>query len=94
VSKLIGYVTVHDEDGSPFTFAPGDDVPGWAADKITNPAVWDDLPESGESKSVKPFSQLNKSELEAVAVDEGIDISEASTNDEIRAAIKAARESK
>jgi len=42
----------------------------------------------------KPFSQLSKTELTALAATEEIDISDASTNDEIRAAIKAARDSK
>lgn len=40
MSKLAGYVTVHDDDGISFTFGPGDDVPGWAVDKISNPNVW------------------------------------------------------
>lgn len=39
----------------------------------------------------KPFSQLNRSELEQVASDEGVDISGANTNAEIRDAIKAHR---
>ena len=47
----------------------------------------------GEAKSVeKAFTQLNKSELIALAEAEGIDISEAKTNDEIRATITAARD--
>jgi hypothetical protein len=95
MSKLIGYVTVHNDDGVSFTFAPGEDVPDWAAGRITNPAVWDSLPEvEAADKAAKPFSQLNKGELEDVVRKEGVDISAANTNDEIRAAIKAARESK
>lgn len=45
-----------------------------------------------EAKSEKAFSQLNKAELAALAEAEGIDISEAKTNDEIRATITAARD--
>ena len=49
--------------------------------------------EPGEEPE-KAFSQLNKAELTALAEAEEIDISEASTNAEIRATITAARESK
>jgi hypothetical protein len=40
---------------------------------------------------VKPFSQLNKAELEQVASDEGVDLAGLSTNKEYRDAIEAAR---
>lgn len=49
---------------------------------------------AGEPVTEKHFSQLNKAELEAVASHEGVDISGASTNKEIREAIEAHRESK
>jgi hypothetical protein len=94
MARLVATVHVSDASGVGHVFGPGSAVPEWAVALITNPKAWDELPRPEEAKSDKPFSQLNKSELEAVAVDEGIDISEASTNDEIRAAIKAARESK
>ena len=45
-----------------------------------------------EEAAEKPFSQLNKAELIALAEAEGIDLSEAKTNDEIRATITAARD--
>lgn len=32
-------VTVHDDAGESFVFTPEDDLPAWAAKKITNPAV-------------------------------------------------------
>lgn len=101
MSKLIGYVTVHDEDGSPFTFAPGDDVPDWAVEKISNPNVWDKVEsenpggsESGDDKSKKAFSQLNKEELEALAATENVNIDGLETNKAIREAITTAREAK
>lgn len=34
------YVTVEDQDGNPVQFGPADQVPDWAAAKITNPAAW------------------------------------------------------
>lgn len=49
------FVTVHDENGAPYTFEPGAEVPDWAARKISNPNVWDgdapvfeDEPQEGE----------------------------------------------
>lgn len=38
--KLVSYVTVHDAEGVAHTFAPGDELPKWARDSITNPNVW------------------------------------------------------
>lgn len=37
---LTGYVTVLGPDRRRTTFGPGDEVPAWAAEKITNPAAW------------------------------------------------------
>lgn len=31
-------------EGRSEIFGPGDDVPAWAAEKITNPKAWDDWP--------------------------------------------------
>ena len=73
-------------------FSPGDDVPEWAARLIVNEKAWDSLPEV--DAPAKPFSQLNKTELEQVASDEGVSLDGLTTNDEFRAAIKAAREQK
>lgn len=91
MAELIAVVHVKDTDGNTRIFGPGDDVPKWAADLIVNPKAWDGEP---EEKASKPFSLLNKTELTAVAEHERIDISAATTNDEIRAAIKSARDSK
>lgn len=40
--RLIAYVSVRDADGTPHRFAPGDEVPEWAASYLSNPDVWDD----------------------------------------------------
>lgn len=37
--------------GDTVTLRPGDDVPGWAADRITNPACW------GEDRAALPTAQ-------------------------------------
>ncbi len=38
--KLAAYVYVADDGGRVHGFGPGDEVPGWAAARITNPAAW------------------------------------------------------
>lgn len=38
--RLISTVYVLDEHDAPHAFGPGDVVPAWAAEKITNPDVW------------------------------------------------------
>jgi hypothetical protein len=40
--RLIAYVSVRDADGTSHRFAPGDEVPEWAASYLSNPDVWDD----------------------------------------------------
>lgn len=39
--KLNTTVHVLDDEGATHVFGPGDDVPTWAAKKITNPHVWE-----------------------------------------------------
>ncbi|QXW04013.1 hypothetical protein [Rhodococcus globerulus] len=43
MARLITFVHVADESGVGHAFGPGDEVPGWAAKRITNPAAWDSL---------------------------------------------------
>lgn len=50
--KLASYVTVHDSEGVAHTFAPGDDLPKWARDSITNPNVWSGDDDSQDASSV------------------------------------------
>lgn len=38
--QLAAYVHLNDEAGRVHTFGPGDEVPSWAAKKITNPKAW------------------------------------------------------
>lgn len=40
--RLVRSVHVRDDMGVPHVFGPDDDVPSWAADKISNPAAWSD----------------------------------------------------
>lgn len=44
--QLVAYVTVADEHGELHEFGPGDNVPGWAREAITNPSAWGEEPVS------------------------------------------------
>lgn len=104
MARLVATVHVQDAKGVAHVFGPGEKVPGWAKKLITNDKAWDSAPadESDDDSDDaaagdapgKAFSQLNKAELEQVASDEGVDLTGLNTNDEFRAAIKAAREAK
>lgn len=48
MAKLNTHVHVHDKHGKPHVFGPGQDIPDWAQEKITNPRVWEEPP-AGDS---------------------------------------------
>lgn len=53
--RLQRHVHVRDEAGVFRVFAPGDDVPAWAVDKIRNPGAWAD----GASPTSAPPAQAH-----------------------------------
>jgi len=79
--RLARYVHVTDDKGEQHVFGPDDDVPGWAAKVITNPAAWGDdsyedaplAPPTPSSTSgdddgdggVPAYGSMKKAELEA-----------------------------
>ena len=101
--QLVAAVHVYDAKGVVHVFGPGGIVPEWAVKLIPNAKAWDSKPSVVaavpvvevapvvETTPTKPFSQMNKTELEQIASDEGVDLTGLNKNDEIRAAIKAAR---
>lgn len=40
--RLAAHVHINDDSGEHFVFGPGDIVPEWAQEKITNPKAWAD----------------------------------------------------
>ena len=46
--RLTGHVSLVDDSGSRVTFGPGDTVPDWAAQRITNPVAWIEDEPDGE----------------------------------------------
>lgn len=69
---LVYTVTVVDDEGDSHSFGPDDDVPGWAAQKITNPSAWGEDSydaaaggEGGGSDEPVPYAKRKKADLEA-----------------------------
>lgn len=46
MAKLATFVHVTDDKGASHVFGPADEVPAWAASKITNPKAWAEAPPS------------------------------------------------
>lgn len=40
--RLSSHIHVYNDEGVAEEFFPGDDVPAWARDRISNPDVWED----------------------------------------------------
>lgn len=58
MARLTTTVFVVDPDGRDRPFGPGEDLPDWAAEQITNPDVWDgDLPAHLQEGSQEPGEQ-------------------------------------
>lgn len=57
MASLVTYVYVRDDHGRRSRFGPGDDVPSWAAAKITNPAAWDSNGGTSDDGAPKPKSK-------------------------------------
>lgn len=45
MARLATWVHVTDDRGTSQAFGPDDEVPAWAASKISNPAAWAEAPE-------------------------------------------------
>ncbi len=65
MSQLVSYVHVFDEDGRTHIFGPGDEVPAWAAEKIQNPAAWDEMPEPAAEPEVAKKAPRTRAKAEA-----------------------------
>lgn len=95
MAELTSTVHVHDEHGVAHAFGPGDTVPKWAADKITNPKAWSGTAAAGhgkESTTVIPPKGGPKATAEAwaeYAKAKGFEIEGDATRTEIIAALEA-----
>ncbi|MCK8671000.1 hypothetical protein M1M07_07695 [Rhodococcus sp. HM1] len=90
MARLATCVHVYDEHGTPHVFGTDDDVPKWAADRITNPAAWDEEPEREPEPAYpegEPSDGWKVPQLVAYARDEGIDLGDAKKKDDILALI-------
>ena len=67
-ARLSTFVHVLDEHGASHRFGPGDDIPGWAVEQITNPHVWAVLPEPVVVSEVPESPEVPPAVEEAVPV--------------------------
>lgn len=101
--RLASYVHVNDHHGRRHVFGPDDDVPDWAAAKITNPNAWATEPETAQAESEdtstprgamppKTGSGSGREVWAAYATVRGIQFERDATRDQIIAAVEAAEQ--
>jgi hypothetical protein len=56
MARLASIVHVTDEKGQSIAFGPDDEVPAWAASKITNPKAWETPPEQEDTSHVSALA--------------------------------------
>lgn len=95
--RLRTNVHVHDDNGTSHVFTPRDDVPQWAAERITNPKAWaddeatnDDGPGDGEPP--RSGAGSGKAAWAEHAASLGLEVPEGATREDIIAAVDAANE--
>ncbi|MFJ6636563.1 hypothetical protein ACIQMR_35145 [Streptomyces sp. NPDC091376] len=67
MAKLAAIVHVTDENGVSHAFTPADEVPAWAASKITNPKAWAEAPEVSASRLTEPAPPVKKAPAKRAA---------------------------
>jgi len=103
--RLRSHVHVNDDSGRTHVFGPGDQVPDWAAQKITNPKAWAQAPyadpggqdetaagqgQSPGDQTGRPAASASKDVWAAYASVLGVQIPPGATKAEITAAVEAA----
>ncbi len=93
--KLNTYVHAHavDDKGNVQSqvFGPDDEVPSWAQKAITNPDVWDG--EADEPSVLEaPAGNASRDKWAAYAEQEGVEVEDDMTRDDIKAAVDLAKE--
>jgi hypothetical protein len=99
--RLASHVHVRDAQGIAHVFTPADEIPDWAAAKITNPKAWllhpdEDVdapqqPPEGDG-STRPAESATKDIWQAYAAVLGVEIPEGATKAQIIEAVKAAEQ--
>lgn len=90
MAKLSTYVHVEDDQGQSHVFGPGDDVPDWAAKKITNPDAWDEAPsghrspgrESDASEPPRAGKGSSKDDWQQFAASHGVELGDDAGRDD------------
>lgn len=97
--RLRSYVHVNDERGGRHAFGPDDEVPDWAAAKITNPKAWAQQPPELEAPGPsdvraagRPPKNASREIWGAYAAVRGLEVAADATRDQIIAAVEAAEQ--
>lgn len=88
--KLAAFVYLNDERGTVRAFGPDDEVPNWAAAKITNPKAWAQPPDGGAGE--RPAKNASREIWGAYAAVRGIETPPDAGRDQIIAAVEAAEQ--
>lgn len=93
MARLATYVHVTDEDGQSHVFGPSDEVPAWAAKRITNKKAWAEAPETddGEPSNGEPPRSGRGSGRDAwaaYAAEHGAEAPEGASREEIIAELE------
>lgn len=91
---LVKRVVVFDARRNLHVFGPGDEVPAWARDLITNPSVWDTSTPVKDDEETGPPPKAGKGSGEPrwreYAAKQGVDVSSAEGRDDIIDALRDA----
>jgi hypothetical protein len=96
MGRLASYVHVADERGVMHVFGPDDEVPAWAAERITNPSAWaEDPADGGEAPNAdapppRHGKGSGREAWSAFAAGHGVQVENDASRDDIIAALEAA----
>lgn len=97
--RLRSHVHVRDATGVPHVYGPDDEIPDWAARRITNPRAWDEPPRlddepadepARKSVGARPAQTASKETWASYAAAIGIELPAAVTKAEIIEAVREA----
>lgn len=87
MKRLNTFVTTHRREEGDIvesaTFGPGDDLPEWAIDAITNDDVWDTDGDEGVTEPPRAGPGSGKAAWSEWATSHGVDVPDRATRDEI-----------
>lgn len=91
MARLSTYVHVTDKDGQSHVFGPSDEVPAWAAKRITNKKAWAEAPaddnEQSDGEPPRSGKGSGRDAWAAYAAQCGVQVSDDASREDIIAAL-------